>query len=303
MKTKLKFFALGVLAMLSLAATTKYFWDYANETAPKADDLFIVSNQGTASSGNIRADQLSRWISTNSVSAQATHATNADTASAVSSTVSNAFYLNSNPSNFITSANVGSQQWGTNAGVMTNTFTKQNLQILASGQSTFSANISANAFNATDYVQAARFLDLNNGLAVNQTVYAVGTAYTLTGTAAALDFGTTDPALTITGSGTYLILATVGVKYSGATYVAAQTVTFKLRRTNNTAADLANGGRTVELPVLTTFTGGDAITLPPILYMAAAGDAITIFGQLSAAPSAGSVVADSAEIVLLRILP
>lgn len=135
----------------------------------------------------------------------------------------------------------------------------------------------------------------------NNTVYASGTAYTLTTSSAALDFGTTDPNLTISTSGTYLIHANVGVKYSGATYVGAQTVTFKLRRTNNTAADLTSGSRAVELPVLTTFTGGDVMALPPVIYTATAGDVVTIFGILSATPSAGSVVADSAELVAIRL--
>jgi len=135
----------------------------------------------------------------------------------------------------------------------------------------------------------------------NFTAYASGTAYTITGSSAALDFGTTDPVLTINQAGTYLIQSNVGVKYSGATYAAPQTVTFKLRRTNNTAADLTNGSRAVELPVLTTFTGGDVMTLPPVIYTATSGDAITIFGILSATPAAGSVLADSAELVAIKL--
>lgn len=135
----------------------------------------------------------------------------------------------------------------------------------------------------------------------NFTVYAAGTAYTLTGSSAALDFGTTDPVLTINQAGTYLIQGYVGVKYNGATYVGAQTVTFKFRRTNNTATDLSNGGRAVELPVLTTFTGGDVMAVPPVVYTATPGDTITIFGILSATPSAGSVQTDSAEIVAVRL--
>lgn len=135
----------------------------------------------------------------------------------------------------------------------------------------------------------------------NYPIYALGTAYSLTTTPALLDFGTTDPSITIGQTGTYLIYANVGIKYNGATYIAAQTATVKLRRTNNTAADLSNGSRAVELPVLTTFTGGDVFTLPPILYTATAGDIVQIFGSVSAAPSAGSVDADSAEIVVMRI--
>ena len=135
----------------------------------------------------------------------------------------------------------------------------------------------------------------------NFTSYAAGTAYTLTGSSAQLTFGTTSPLVTINQSGTFLIFSNIGVKYNGATYTAAQTVTFKLRRTNNTAADLAGGSRAVELPVLTTFTGGDVMTLPPVIYTATSGDTVGIFGILSATPAAGSVLADSAEIACLRI--
>lgn len=113
---------------------------------------------------------------------------------------------------------------------------------------------------------------------------------------ALLDFGTTDPILTLQDAGTYKITGGVGLKYSAATYAGAQTVTVKLRRTSGSAADLTSGGRTVELPVLTTFTGGDFIGLPPIYYTANAGDVIQIFGSVSATPSAGSVTCDSAEI-------
>lgn len=135
----------------------------------------------------------------------------------------------------------------------------------------------------------------------NFTSYAVGTAYTLTGTSAQLDFGTTDPIDTINQAGTYLIFATVGVLYSGATYAGAQTVTFKLRRTNNTAADLTGASRAVELPVLTTYTGGDIVSLPPVIYTATLGDVIGLFGILSATPAAGSVQTTSADIVAIRL--
>lgn len=143
--------------------------------------------------------------------------------------------------------------------------------------------------------------NLPTPLVTNFTAYASGTAYTLTGTSAALDFGTTDPVLTINQTGTYKISGKVGVKYVGATYAGAQTVTFKFRRTNNTAADLTSGSRAVELPVLTTFTGGDVMDLPDIVYTATSGDTITIFGILSATPAAGSVTTDSADLMAIRL--
>ena len=138
-------------------------------------------------------------------------------------------------------------------------------------------------------------------LIANQSVYAAGTVYTFTASDALLDFGTTDPSITISVAGTYLISANAGLKFNAATYAAANTATVKLRRTNNTPADLSNGSRALTLPVLTTYTGGDVVTLPPIVYTAAAGDVISLFGILSAAPSVGSITAESAEIVIMRI--
>jgi hypothetical protein len=135
----------------------------------------------------------------------------------------------------------------------------------------------------------------------NFTSYASGTAYTLTGSAAQLAFGTTSPGITIQNGGTYLIQGSVGVKYNGATYAGAQTITLKFRRTNNTATDLTSGSRTVELPVLTTFTGGDVMNLPSVVYTATAGDIVQIFGVVSATPSAGSVQTDSAELLAIRL--
>ena len=135
----------------------------------------------------------------------------------------------------------------------------------------------------------------------NFTAYAAGTAYTLTVTPALLDFGTTDPSITIQNSGTYRIVGRAGIKYTGSTYGSAQTLTLKLRRTNNTAADLASSSRAETMPVLTTYTGGDLMATEEVIYTATAGDIIQIFGSVSALPSAGSVVADSADIIAIRI--
>lgn len=143
--------------------------------------------------------------------------------------------------------------------------------------------------------------NLTTSTATTLSTYAAGTVYTFTGSSALVHFGTTDPSVTLATAGTYLLLANVGVKYNAATYAGAQTVTVKLRRTNNTAADLANASRAIELPVLTTYTGGDAITLPPLVYTATAGDIVQIFGLLSATPAAGSVTAENAEIIAVRI--
>lgn len=134
------------------------------------------------------------------------------------------------------------------------------------------------------------------------TSYAVGTAYSLTATPAQLTFGTTSPGVTITTAGTYLIQASANIKYNGATYAANQTATLKLRRTNNTAADIANSSRTSTLRVITTITDNvGVLPLPEVVYTATAGDIIQLWGSVSATPAAGSVQTDSAEIIITRL--
>lgn len=175
-----------------------------------------------------------------------------------------------------------------------------------SGSSVASSGWFGYGYDVTVLPQAENFATLMPNVIITPTVtnftaYASGTAYTLTTTPTLLGFGTTTPSVTINQAGTYLISAGIGVKYSGATYAGAQTITLKLRRTNNTAADLTGASRVVELPVLTTFTGGDAMTTPSVVYTATSGDIIQIFGSVSATPAAGSVLTDSAEVVAIRL--
>lgn len=135
------------------------------------------------------------------------------------------------------------------------------------------------------------------------SVYGAGTAYSLTDTAAAVDMGTTDPSLTLTRSGTWMIFGRARLKYTAATFAANQTATIKLRRTNNTAADLTAGTTTATLRIITTITDGAAeCIIPPVFYTTAnTNDAIAIFGSLSAAPGAGSVDVTEAEIVAVKV--
>jgi hypothetical protein len=137
----------------------------------------------------------------------------------------------------------------------------------------------------------------------NLEVYAVGTAYQFTNAQAALTFGTTSPAVTIDKAGVYLLFARVNVNYNAATFAAVRTLTLKLRRTNNSAADVSNSTMTAATQVITTltFTMG-AYSLPPVLYTTTnTNDAIAIFGGLDTAPTAGSLDAVEASIVAVRI--
>lgn len=134
-------------------------------------------------------------------------------------------------------------------------------------------------------------------------VEAAGTPYTLTVTPAEMTFGTTRPNLTITAAGTYLIRASSVIDLSASSGgTGGITATFKLRRTNNTPADLAGG----------TTTGGiwysgaaknfvDALSLPELVYVTAnTNDVIQLWGSLSAVPT-GGITCTAAQIVAERI--
>jgi hypothetical protein len=135
-----------------------------------------------------------------------------------------------------------------------------------------------------------------------RSVYAAGTVYTLTNVSAAVDFGTTDPIITVNAVGTYAIRAKVKVALNGATFAANQTLTVKLRRTNNTAADVANSSTTWVVPIVTTITNTLAvIELPEVLYTTAlTTDTLQIFADISVVPSAGTISIDEASIVAIR---
>lgn len=134
------------------------------------------------------------------------------------------------------------------------------------------------------------------------SVFAAGTAYSLTDSAAAITFGTTSPALTINAAGTYLIIARTKALYNAATFAANQAVTLKLRRTNNTAADLTNGSATVTGSIITGLTGlcSDQ-TIATTYTTANANDSIALFGSVAALPAAGSLDVSEASIVAIRL--
>lgn len=138
------------------------------------------------------------------------------------------------------------------------------------------------------------------------SVYGAGTAYALTATSAAIDFGTTDPTLVLNKAGTYLLLSSVNLQFAGATFAASRTVTLKLRRTNNSAADVSNSSVVLATGITTTLTSTlGVISLPPVIYTTTGADVITdsisIFGDVSVIPSAGALNVTQASIVAVRL--
>ena len=146
-----------------------------------------------------------------------------------------------------------------------------------------------------------RLLVSNEGVGYSKTAYGAGTAYSLTDTAAAIDFGTTDPAIVLDRAGTYLILGQINLTYTGATVV-AETATIKVRRTNNTAADLS-AVVVLDLPTSTTLTSTYGVfQIPPFMYTTTATtDAVTLFANVSAALGAGSIDATAIGTSLVAI--
>jgi hypothetical protein len=135
------------------------------------------------------------------------------------------------------------------------------------------------------------------------SAYSSGTVYTLTATSAFIDFGTTDPSIVIDEAGTYLIWSGANTKLNAATFAANQTITTKLRLTNNTAADITNATNTVTLPIVTTSTNhAGTINNQPIVYTTTnTDDIIQMWGAVSVLPSAGSVSVQTAYIVALKL--
>lgn len=170
-------------------------------------------------------------------------------------------------------------------------------------------SISGNAATATKLATARTVngvsFDGTADIVVNGTftAYGAGTAYVLTNTAAAIDFGTTDPTITITTAGTYMLWGQVVLAYNGATVV-AETATVKMRRTNNTAADVGQVV-VIDLPVATTstYTYG-VVALPPTVYVTTnVDDIVKLFGNVSAALGAGTIDATAVgtSLVAMRI--
>lgn len=136
----------------------------------------------------------------------------------------------------------------------------------------------------------------------NFTAHAAGTAYSLTTTPALVHLGTTDPAITINQAGTYLLITRVRADFNGATFAAARTITYKLRRTNNIAADVTGATTAAIVPVGTTITyTAHTLELAPVIYTATSGDIIQLWGSINTGPTAGSVDIAEADVIALRL--
>lgn len=135
--------------------------------------------------------------------------------------------------------------------------------------------------------------------------HASGTAYSLTNSAATYDFGTTDPTITLTPAySVWQITMSQKLKYNGATFAANRTVTTKLRRTNNTAADVSNSTddqTTTDIVTTKTETFTTINTVLTYTVTASGGDVIVPQGLVSVVPTAGSLDVTKCDIVAVRL--
>lgn len=112
--------------------------------------------------------------------------------------------------------------------------------------------------------------------------------------------------ITIDRAGMYLIGGSVNLLLNGATFAAVRTNAFTLQRTNNTPGAIGTTIRTVDAIVTTATGSAGVVTIPPFIYTTAnTNDVVSIYGNVSTAPSAGSldVVSANLTVIPLRIGP
>jgi hypothetical protein len=169
---------------------------------------------------------------------------------------------------------------------------------VAGGTNTQSVTVS------TGLTLSGSTLSVTSGTYAGQTpsinTIATGTVYNLTNSYAAITFGTTSPTATLPSTGKWMVFANIQTAYAGATFAGLQNESFKIRRTNNTAADLTDSIRSQDLAVVTTLTeAGPSVMIGPIYYNGTSGDVLSVFGTVSAAPSVGNMTVTDCSITLM----
>ena len=152
------------------------------------------------------------------------------------------------------------------------------------------------------YTNARVVTELGVLNATSQTGRCTGTAYTLTATLAQVACGTTQPTVTISTAGTYLLLFNARIDHIGATYAANRAIVVSLQRSNNTPTALFQSA--VNTGIITTITqtanGGNLAGF--ITYTTSnTNDAITLFASVAVLPTAGSSIISDGDVLALRI--
>ena len=125
-----------------------------------------------------------------------------------------------------------------------------------------------------------------------------GTVYTLTATPAAIVGGTTSPTTTLSSPGNYLVIVAMKINHVGATYSASRLISVKLRRTNNTPADITNSTYTWDTGIITTVTQTAGVLSFSMIVRAtdSADDIIAPFISIAVIADAGSTIVDETTI-------
>lgn len=145
--------------------------------------------------------------------------------------------------------------------------------------------------------------DGTNGFTVAGAIdAAVGGSQALTTTPNTQVLGKT---LTLAGAAgkTYLLFARCRFDYAAATFAANQLINFKLRRTNNTAADVANAVGNLETQIITTktFTAGEIAIIAIPYTTQGVSDVIQPMASIDSLPGAGAVNAVECSITAVEL--
>lgn len=130
-----------------------------------------------------------------------------------------------------------------------------------------------------------------------------GAGYTLTATTNTLTVAGSSVTVTISQAGTYLLFGSCNITYNAATFAASQVVTLAIYRQNNTPGVVANTPIQVRLRVITAVTDeAEFVEVPVVVYITAnTTDALSLHGSVSALPSAGSLQANKASLLAVRL--
>lgn len=135
--------------------------------------------------------------------------------------------------------------------------------------------------------------DVLDSMTATAKATGAGTDYTLTGSTARVDFGTTDVELTLPGAGTFLLIATVQLQADAAG--AGDEVRLKLRQTTGTPADVGIERR-VTMPANSALVPVDLVETVTV----AASQTIQLWAH-NASSARGVVLAVKTEAKQVRL--
>lgn len=153
---------------------------------------------------------------------------------------------------------------------------------------------------AASYTAVSTFNVLGSG----PSVYSgVGAGYTFTTTTNTITVAGSSVTVTIGAAGTYLLFGEANVTYNAATFAASQFLTLVIYRQNNTPGIITNTFVQPKLRIVTAITDNAGFyEVPVVVYITTnANDVLSLHGSITAAPSAGSLQANKASLLAIRI--